>query len=100
MRKFKIDDHLGNYASGLRHLSAVNDVHFDAVVRYTQLHALYSLALDLYSSDAEKTKVRIRPSCRVIHQPYSFSSVFSQTLRNIQGDWLMETNKPFEAGLG
>ncbi|PLW50050.1 hypothetical protein PCANC_08193 [Puccinia coronata f. sp. avenae] len=77
MRKFKIDDHLGNYASGLRHLSAVHDVHFDAVVRYTQLHALYSLALDLYSSDAEKTK----------------------TLRNIQGDWLMETNKPFEAGL-
>ncbi|PLW04500.1 hypothetical protein PCASD_24506, partial [Puccinia coronata f. sp. avenae] len=56
MRKFKIDDHLGNYASGLRHLSAVHDVHFDAVVRYTQLHALYSLALDLYSSDAEKTK--------------------------------------------
>jgi elongator complex protein 1 len=60
MRKFKINDHLGNYVSGLRHLSAVNDVHFDAVVWYTQLHALDSLALELYSLDTEKTKGRIR----------------------------------------
>jgi len=77
MRKFKIDDHLGNYSSGLRHLSAVDNEDFDAVVRYTKLHSLYSLALELYSADVEKTK----------------------TLRSIQGDWLMETGKPFEAGL-
>lgn len=77
MRKFKIDDHLGNYSSGLRHLSAVDNEDFDAVVRYTKLHSLYSLALELYSADVEKTK----------------------TLRSIQGDWLMETSKPFEAGL-
>ncbi|KAA1107101.1 hypothetical protein PGT21_002152 [Puccinia graminis f. sp. tritici] len=77
MRKFKIDDHLGNYSSGLRHLSAVNDGPFDAVVRYTKLHSLYSQALELYSNDVERTK----------------------TLRSIQGDWLMEINKPVEAGL-
>ncbi|KNF04737.1 hypothetical protein PSTG_02219 [Puccinia striiformis f. sp. tritici PST-78] len=77
MRKFKIDDHLGNYSSGLSHLSAVDDGQFDAVVRYTKLHALYSQALDLYSKDVEKTKI----------------------LRSIQGEWLMEIGKPVEAGL-
>ncbi|KAI9601999.1 hypothetical protein KEM48_001289 [Puccinia striiformis f. sp. tritici PST-130] len=66
-----------NYSSGLSHLSAVDDGQFDAVVRYTKLHALYSQALDLYSKDVEKTKI----------------------LRSIQGEWLMEIGKPVEAGL-
>ncbi|OAV88161.1 hypothetical protein, variant [Puccinia triticina 1-1 BBBD Race 1] len=77
MRKFKIDEHLGNYSSGLKHLSAAEDVPFAAVVRYTKLHSLYSQALEIYSKDLEKTK----------------------TLRSIQAEWLMEINKPFEAGL-
>lgn len=67
MRKFKIDDHLGNYSSGLRHLSAVDNEDFDAVVRYTKLHLLYSLALELYSADVEKTKVRLSQAITLKH---------------------------------
>ena len=102
MRKFKIDDHLGNYSSGLSHLSAVDDGQFDAVVRYTKLHALYSQALDIYSKDAEKIKVMITQLSErrrnFSHRRDVVCSV--QILRSIQGDWLMEVNKPVEAGLG
>ena len=58
MCKLKIDDHLG-YSSGLRHLSVVDNEDFDAAVQYTKLHSLYSLALELYSTDVEKIKVRL-----------------------------------------
>lgn len=77
MRKFKIDDYLGNFASALSHLSAVEGEGFDAILKYTNLHGLYEEALEIYSDDVDRTKA----------------------LRNIQGDWLMENNKPVEAGL-
>ncbi|MBW0486571.1 hypothetical protein O181_026286 [Austropuccinia psidii MF-1] len=77
MRKFKIDDQLGNYSLAVRHLSAAGEDRFDAVLNYTTLHSLYAEALDMYSGNSAKTKA----------------------LRKLQGVWLVETNKVFEGGL-
>ncbi|MBW0515394.1 hypothetical protein O181_055109 [Austropuccinia psidii MF-1] len=61
MRKFKIDDQLGNYSLAVRHLSAAGEDQFDAVLNYTTLHSLYAEALDMYSGNSAKTKVdRVR----------------------------------------
>ncbi|BGP02142.1 Putative elongator complex protein 1 [Rhodotorula toruloides] len=51
---YKIDDHLGRYASALRNLSKAGDEHFDEALEYTKKHGLFEVALRAYEDDKEK----------------------------------------------
>ncbi|EGG00479.1 uncharacterized protein MELLADRAFT_111808 [Melampsora larici-populina 98AG31] len=77
MRKFKIDDYLGNHRSAIQHLCAAQEEKFDVILNYTERHALYEEALKEVSTQPVKVIA----------------------LRDLQGDWFMENQKYMEAGL-
>ncbi|KAG0142181.1 hypothetical protein CROQUDRAFT_82453 [Cronartium quercuum f. sp. fusiforme G11] len=80
MRKFKIDDYLGNYQTAIKHLcTSIKDKEeeFDKVLKYVQRYCLYEEALKEIESQPNKV----------------------MALRDVQGDWLMENQKYMEAAL-
>ncbi|KAH9816688.1 IKI3 family-domain-containing protein [Melampsora americana] len=77
MRKFRIDDFLGNHRSAIKHLCAAQEENFDGILNYTERHALYEEALREVSTQPSKVTA----------------------LRDLQGDWFMENQKYMEAAL-
>ena len=61
MQRHRIDDHLGRYASALRHITQAGDEHFDEALEYARQHRLFELALRAYEDDADKYQVRRSP---------------------------------------
>lgn len=81
MRKFKIDDYLGNHSGAIKHLCAASDDQFDEVLSYTQRHALYEEALIGLASQPERVMVSSLMAFNGVNLTIAFS--FCETFKVI-----------------
>lgn len=63
-QRHRIDDHLRKYASALRNLAEAEGERFEEALAYMQRYELYDQAVEYYSDQPARLKVRtcIRPS--------------------------------------
>ncbi len=79
-QRFTIDMHLSRYSSALIHLSQAGDQYFDDVLAKMKQYELYSIAIDLYLSRKDSSKLFV--------------------ILDLFGDYLLSKGYSLEAGSG